>query len=31
MEKEMKKLLWIFAVWAVVMIILALSLMKTEG
>ena len=31
MEKEMKKVLWIVAVWVVVMIILALSLLKTEG
>ena len=31
MEKEMKKVLWIVAVWVVVMIILALAMMKAES
>jgi len=31
MEKEMKKVLYIVAVWVVVMIILALAMMKAES
>lgn len=31
MEKEMKKVLWIVAVWVIVMIILALAMMKAES